>query len=334
MLLFQPISTTKQPHLCSSWGTSLPFCIPNESQHPQFHLTLESNPDCPQKRTQTPWHKEQLASLVPLVNKLPSAFMAWRILCCDPNPCCCALKPAQTFWDHKAAEFWRVLLLLLAEPSLLQLASCRCFPTDMTSHNSGHIPPLPCLKNTQSSNLFVNWGNKALLFKKQGVAGVGFSSTAPDQLSGSIHPLSKAVGYFPVTDQWNLQWNLSGRTLLGGFLSNEHFSVRLGAPRANVYPPLYPASHTAIIISGMQSNHLFFVRKAAGLKAKELLLAAVCNNLRQAVFLVGLLQSFYCNAEKNHLDLLLWQQMWSEESRFPSFLTKSWEDKEFCLQRK
>lgn len=48
----------------------------------------------------------------------------------------------------------------------------------------------------------------------------------------------------------------------------------------------------------MQSNHLFFVRKAAGLKAKELLLDAVCSNLRQAVFLVGLLQSFYCNTAK------------------------------------
>lgn len=48
----------------------------------------------------------------------------------------------------------------------------------------------------------------------------------------------------------------------------------------------------------MQSNHLFFVRKAVGLKAKELLLDAVCNNLRQAVFLVELLQSFYCKAEK------------------------------------
>lgn len=131
------------------------------------------------------------------------------------------------------------------------------------------------------------------------MAGVGFSSTAPDQLSGSIHPLCKAIGHFPVTDQWNLQWNLAGRTLLGGFLSNEHVSVSLGAPKANVYPPLYPASHTAIIISGMQSNHLLFVRKAAGLKATELLLDAVCNNLRQAVFLVGLLQSFYCNAEKN-----------------------------------
>lgn len=30
-------------------------------------------------------------------------------------------------------------------------------------------------------------------------------------------------------------------------------------------------SKTAIIISGMQNNHLFFVRKAVVLKAKELL---------------------------------------------------------------
>lgn len=174
------------------------------------------------KAPKHPGTNNSLLPLVPLVNKLSSMF----ILCCDPNPCCCALKSAQTFWDHKAAEFWPVLLQLLAEPSLLQHFSCRCFPTDMTSHNSGHIPPFPCLKNTHSSNLFVNWSNKTLPFKKQGVGGVGFSSTSPDQLSGSIHPLSKAVGHFPVTDQWNLQWNLAGRTLLGGvfFLMNTSVS--------------------------------------------------------------------------------------------------------------
>lgn len=207
------------------------------------------------------------------------------------------------------------------------------FPSDMPSHDSGHIPPIPCLKNTHSPKLFANWVNKALLFKKQGGwDGFLFNSSRPAEW---LYPSTvQVVGHFPVTDQWNLQRNLAGRTLLGGFLSNKHFSVWLGAPRANVYPPLYPASHTAIIISGMQSNHLFFVRKAAGLKAKELLLDAVCNNFRQAVFLVGLLQSFYCNAEKSHLDLLLWQQMWSEESRFPSFLRKSWEGKEFCPPRK
>lgn len=53
-----------------------------------------------------------------------------------------------------------------------------------------------------------------------------FSSAAPGQLGDfTPHTLLRAAGQFPVTAQWNLQWNLvRGGRLVGGFLFKEDLS--------------------------------------------------------------------------------------------------------------